>query len=275
MTSDLHRVFDFSFALSRHDRGRPLLIHQRRDTLAAMQLVSELVARGYRYGGPVFNQPMAVPSKGPPEKLHQIGLAFVRAGDVIVITTRPPAHDACDGSMKQVERAFTTLEQHAIDLVVPNFLEHCSREQIVFGLRQFDHLRAGFAHCWGFHFAQRGDVAPIKEMHGDGKRWKPTQEEAGSTLVFHIYMPELFAGGPACLMAFGMTGPMTLAWCHRLANDQRELLMRPGFHVLRLQPGPTPERPENLQYTLDWPIEPVLMHDFGPGEHVRWMLRRA
>lgn len=275
MTSVPHPLFHFSFALSRHDRGRPLLIHQRRDTDAALHLVGELSARGYRFRGSIFNQPPVVPPNGPPGELCATDISFVGPGGLILVTTRVPCHDAHDGSMKRIERAHTTFEQGLLDLLVPNFFEHCSREQVLFGLNQLAHLRPGFEDFRGCTFVQRGDVAPIKDIRGPRKRTRPARGEPRRTLVFHLFMPELYPGGPGCLMAFGMTGPMTLAWCSRLANDHAGLLLRPGFHVFQLEPGEIPERPNDLRFTSNWPLTPLLMNDFPPGAHVPWMLRKV
>lgn len=275
MTIDLHPLFVFSSALSRHDRNRSLLIHQRRDSDAAMNLVGALARRGYGHEGLLFNQPALMPPNGPPAKLLATDISFVGPGGLILVPTRPPCHDEHDRPMKRIERAYTTFEQCLLDLLVPNFFEHCSREKVLFGLRHQDSLRPDFAGLRGCTFVQRGDTAPIKEYEGARKRTRPVRGEPRRTLVFHLYMPELFPGGPGCLMAFGMTGPMTLAWSYRLAKDHASLLLRPGFHVLQLQPGATPERPNDLRFTLEWPLEPVLMHDFPPGAHIPWMLRPA
>ncbi len=268
-------LFDFSFALSRHDRGRPLLIHQRRDSQAAMALVGALGERGYRYRFPIFNQPAAIPPNGPPPQLHATDTSFVVPGDLILVTTRPPCHDERDRPMKHIERAYTTLEQELLDLLVPNFFEHCSRELVLFGLKHGNHLRPGFEGLLGCEFIQKGEDGPIKLARYAQRELRPRRGDPVRTLVFHIYMPELYRGGPGCVLAFGMTGTTTLAWCHRLASDHSGLLLRPGFHVLQLEPESVPERPNDPRFTADWKLEPVLMHDFAPGAHIDWMLRRA
>lgn len=275
MTIDLHPLFVFSSALSRHDRNRSLLIHQRRDSDAAMNLVGALARRGYGYEGLLFNQPALVPPNGPPAKLLTTDISRAGSTGLIVIPTRPAGHDAHDRPMKRIERAYTSLEQNVLDMCVPNFFEHISREKVLFGLKHEDHFRPGFEGLRGCTFVQRGDTAPIKEYFGPRKNQRPARGTPRRTLVFHLYMPEIFRGGPGGLLAFGMTGPMTLAWTYRLAKDQASLLLRPGFHVLQLEPGVTPERPNDLDYTLEWPLEPVLMHDFPPGAHIPWMLRPA
>jgi len=267
------QLFDFSFALSRHDRGRPLLMHQRRDAQAAMALVGVLCGRGYRYRFPIFNQPAAIPPNGPPDTLFPTDLSFAHPGDLILVTTRVPCHDERDRPMKQIERAYTTLEQQLLDLLVPNFFEHLSRELVLFGLKHGNHFRPGFESLRGCEFIQKGEDAPIKFARYGNRNQRRRRGDPVRTLFFHLYMPELYKGGPGCLLAFGMTGTMTLAWCHRLASDRSELLLRPGFHVLQCEPGAVPERANDPRFIADWKLEEVLMHDFAPGEHVNWMLR--
>lgn len=265
MTTLEQLVFDFTFALSRHDSDRPLRPFQRRDGIASMLLVGALDRLGYAYGEPLFNQPPVEPPDDPYEEpLFPFDLSFVRAGDLILQVTRPPIHDLEDESMKQVERGFTTLEQGLFDLWVPNILSHCSREQIGLSLEMARHLHSGFEDRACMNFMQKGDSAPYTLL--SGRKQGPNRVLSDNrTAVFLLHVRELWKGGPGYLCAFGQSGVMTMVWAYKLAKQHPELLKDPGFYVFELELGAIPERALDLRWCRDWKLEPILTYRFGPG----------
>jgi hypothetical protein len=259
------QVFDFTFALSRHDSDRPLRPFQRRDGVASTLLIGALMRLGYGYGEPLFNQPpVEPPEEDAVVPLIPMDLSFVNPGDLILQTTRPPIHDKDDDSMKQVERGYTGLEQTLFDLWVPNYLSRCSRQQVSLSLSMASHLRQGFEDRASMNFMQRGDLAPYTLL--SGRKQGPNRVVSDNrTAVFLLNEPALWKDGPGYLCAFGLSGVMTMVWAYKLAKQFPHLLTRPGFFVYELEVGPIPERALNLQWCRDWKLEPVLTHEFGPG----------
>ena len=273
MTSHQQQVFDFTFALSRHDYDRPLRPFQRRDGLASQLLLGALARLGYAYGEPILNQPPVEPPGDPfNEPLLPLDLSFVRAGDLILQVTRPPIHDLHDDSMKQVERGYTDLEQRLFELWTPHFLAHCSRAQIYLAPEQACLLRQGYHDHGCMVFMQKGDCAPLLRVKREPRLCFRHFSGSNKTAVFVLNLPELWKGGPGYLGAFGMTGVTTMILAYRLAHDLQALLARPGFYVYELECGTVPERATDLRWTLDWKLEPMLVNEFGPGQ--RALLRK-
>lgn len=267
MTSHQQQVFDFTFALSRHDSDRPLRPFQRRDGLASQLLLGALARLGYAYGEPLLNQPPVEPPRDPfSEPLLPLNLSFVRPGDLILQVTRPPIHDLHDDSMKQVERGYTDLEQRLFELWTPHYLAHCSRQQIYLAPEMACQLRQGYHDHGCMVFMQKGDCAPLLRAKREPRLSFRHFSGSNKTAVFLLNQPELWKGGPGYIGAFGMTGVTTMIWAYRLARDLQSLLTRPGFYVYELECGAVPERATDLRWSLDWKLEPMLEHEFRPGQ---------
>jgi hypothetical protein len=261
------KVVEFSYALARPDSTRPLRPFMRRDGLPAQLLMGALARLGYAYGDPILNQPPAKRPKDPfNEPLLHIDISHLRPGDRILQVTRPPIHDLHADSMKQVERGYTDLEQRLFELWTPHFLAHCSREQMFLADEQACRLRQGYSDHGCMVFMQKGDCAPLLSVKSEPNERLRHFSGSNKTAVFLLNLPELWKGGPGYYAAFGMSGVTTLVWAYRLALDLEPLLARPGFYVYELECGVVPERETNLQWALDWKLEPMLVNEFGPGQ---------
>jgi len=266
-------VYDFTYTLSRHDSDRPLRPFQRRDGIAVGLLSWALARLGYGYGGPLFNQPPVEPPEEPlAEPLLPFDTSIFRPGDLILQVTRPPIHDKRDGSMKQVERGYTTLEQRLFELWTPYFLAHCSRQQILLAPQQSQHLRQGYLDHAHMVFKQRGDGAPLQRIKGEHHRRFLNLDDSDRTAVFLLNLPEIWKNGPRYVCAFGMTGLTTMVWAYRLFLDHQHLLTRPGFYVYELSLQATPERALDLGWARAWKLEEMLANPFGPGEQLAQIL---
>ena len=112
--------------------------NRTRDADAALALNRALCARGFELGETIINYP-AKPRQTAPIAIDE---SFLKPGDLIVLTTRPPIHDLADGVRGRIDRGFTTLEDEVFD-VTPR----CSRPGSNAGSAANDVSRRNVSRC--------------------------------------------------------------------------------------------------------------------------------
>ena len=216
---------------------------------------------GFRSGEPILDCPPLSPAANAlAEPLHRVDLAFVAPGDVLLQTTRPPLDDAQQGGRKQVRRSFTDLEDK-LACVWRRYFAHCSRQQVLLDRRLHALLAAPWDDRRQITFRE-SEGAPYRSLNncvGSGARGTIAAEERRSA-VFFLRLEEAWPGGPGLIAAFGMDGTTTSVWGYRLGRDLAHLLREPGFVMAEITNGGRPERPVDLRWANDWPIE-VLLHE--------------
>lgn len=221
-----------------------------RDADAALFLEPILGARGYAYAGPIFNYPHPQARSRPP--LIDVDDSFLRASDLIVLTTRPPMDDWRDKQRSPVMTSFTTLESKVF-AALGRYLTHCSRVEVTIAealAEKFPRIAERKA-TWFGEYRTKGD----KRTRGA----RANTEMTRFTLAYMIYEKHAWPGGPALLAAFGMSGPDTLVWAHRLGHDYDDLVARTPFVMAKIVPQPIPERPTSIAFSADWSVQ-LLTH---------------
>ena len=251
------RVHPFQCFLSPRDNKRPLKLFQLRDTAAALELIPALQELGFEYGDPILNYPPSDGAQDPSAKngLLEVDLSFVRPGDLIMLTTRPPLHDLVHGDRKQIRRGYTDLEERVF-AVWRQYLEVCARSHVQLTKPLCREVRQGFESRRDMAFSE-GIMAPYRELNAlDGSRRR--RPPPRRTAAFLLRVDSMWEGGPGLLGAFGMDGTSTMVWAYRLARDHSELLAEPGFVMAELEGPPVPPRPSNLRWAMECNIEIIL-----------------
>jgi hypothetical protein len=253
------RVHPFTYFVARRDNQRRLRIHQRRDLGATCELQAALLRMGFDYGEPILNAPPERPRRDPPsgDDLYPVDISFVRPGDLLLQTTRPPLDDLDQGDRKWVESGCTDVENRLFR-VWRRYFEVCSRSHVKLSRRVRRAIGSNAAHCKEMKFRE-ANGAPYKQLNfHNGRGWqKPLKRTA--TAVFLLRVEEAWKGGPGLLAAFGMDGTSTMLWAYRLRTDLAHLLAKPGFVVAEMCIGEPPVRPTNLRWAKDIEVE-VLVH---------------
>lgn len=260
----MRRVHPLTYPVARKARERAPKLFARRDCTASSELLFPLYQLGFAQGEPIFQHPAAIPPQEPVpfEKLYKVDLSLLRAGDLILQTTRPPMNDIDEGPRRQIERAYTDLEYFQFEAWKP-FVSYSSRTHVCVGPEVRDLVRQGSLDRREMSFRQKGWGAPYHRLNAlDGKGWHK-YGGAPRTALFLLRLDEAWPAGPGYLCAWGLDGCTTLCWCYRLARDPelRRLLEKPGFVMAELELGELPERATDLRFCMDWKIEILVQHE--------------
>ncbi len=196
---------------------RPQL-HRTRDAGAYGLLMGALGSMGYEPGPQVFN------FRGTKERG-----SWIRADDLIILTTRPPLSDHRDRNTKRrIDRSGTDLETRLLAAIEASFLSWCSRSRVTVSIRVRDKL----------YSMQSRRLADVK-FEINRKAWPKLRGYSGQALGYLLYLPKVWVDGPRFLSIFGLGGAETLLWAYLLATRYRGLLTamlaskREGFAILK------------------------------------------
>lgn len=262
------RIYPFNFFYSRKEE-RDLNVDQRRDLGAVIELLPALQQLGWSYGEPILNTPppdlrelvRTAARKGLEEQDLAIeplpmDLAFLRPGDLILQTTRPPLDDQGEGNRKKVQRGYTQLEQILLEVWRPYF-HKCARLHVRLQQAFATELAKGFRNRRIMQFRER-TLAEYSSV-GSGRQ---KEHPKNRTAAFLLRKNEIWPGGPDLIGAFGMDGTVTQGWAFRLAHDFPDLMKEPGFFLVEIEVKKMPERPLDLRWADDWSFEIALAHRF-------------
>jgi hypothetical protein len=247
--------------VARRDPERPLKIHQRRDLGAAFELLPVLLQVGYEFGESILNFPPQAPPQGSVARgevqLQEVDLSFVRPGDLLLQTTRPPLDDLAQGARKRVQLGYTDLERRLFERW-RHYLRVCSRSHVTLAERVCAELKPGYENRGDIRFRE-AMTAPYKELNPrDGTGWgRPESDRL--TAAFLLRVDHIWENGPGLLAAFGMDGTSTLVWTYRLGRDLSGLLSNTGFIMAEMESTPIPTRPTDLRWANSWKID-ILAH---------------
>ena len=205
LSAALERRF-FRFAYPQPaQHGGVVLPHLLRDADAAAFLHAPLVQRGFVYAEPFVNYPCA---RADARDGVPFDDSFLRAGDLLVLTTRPALDDEKDGVKCHVKRSYTTLEAKVFDCLRWH-LTRCSRRQVIVSDR-LAHQFPGVAKFFNVDFKQSHGAPIRKFLPLDGQAWQHPLAGSKQSLAYLIYQEHVWPDGPALLASFGMFGSDTL-----------------------------------------------------------------
>lgn len=241
------RWFRFAY-FTRGRKGCDVLPHQLRDAEAALFMHSILQERGYAYAGPIFNYPVAKPARPIP-----VDDSFLRADDLLVLTTRPPLDDADEGVKCYVDRSYTTLEDKVFAFC-RRHLARCSRSNVIVS---DIHARAypQVAQFRNIQYRQNRGASIDRYLPYASNKWQRPTLRQGHTAAYLIYEAHAWANGPGVLAAFGMSGTDTLVWNYQLATVFGRLLASAPFAMAELiAPQEIPRGKLTIDFANEWQV---------------------
>jgi len=245
------RFYHFSY-MSHQKEDRSLWPHQVRDGDAFAELSPVLLARGWNYGGIVFNYP--ADTEGDRSKDFS---ATIGDSDLLVLTTRPPLSDRPLREKKVVTPSGTWLEERIFD-ALRSYFSHCSRAEVALQSRLASQLPRDYSNRAILNFYISTEAAykmaiSYKEA-GPYAHWNEN-----TTASYLTYTDALWKGGPRLLAVFCMSGTMGLIWAYLVRTRFPELLDGPRVVVAEMKrQGPLPRSPLDLSFADQWEVNLVL-----------------
>lgn len=252
------RWFRFAYLVPGRD-GRELPPDKTRDAEAALFLQPVLSARGFRFAGTILNYPARGQSA---ETDIAMDHAFLRPGDVLVLTTRPPLDDLVDGVRHRVHRSNTALEAKVF-ACIRRHLSHCSRSRVTVADM---HARASadVARMGNVQFRQkRGAAIDAFLPYGSG-RWQRAGTDCRASLAYLIFEERAWENGPGVLACFGMCGTDTLAWNFLLATQHSALVATVSLAMAEITAPKRPVRLHTVDFAGDWKVR-LMTSDARPA----------
>ena len=263
--SSVARWYRFSYHLQPKGADRVLFPHQLRDGDAALFLAPVLEAKGYSYGGPIFNYPH--PMQAPTELVQvDTSATSLRPQDLLVLTTRPPLDDADEGLKTRVLRSHTTLEDTIFKHALRPHLQRCSRLQVIVAE---EHARAfsGVASRRNMvfklyrHVGKKGKSSKVdlgarihKYLPHGSTTWRRPERGRSVSAAFMIFEPHAWPGGPGLLAAFGMGGTETMVWAYVLSTRFPHLIGTCRFVMAEIVEQELPDQPLTMAFADHWNI---------------------
>jgi hypothetical protein len=263
--SSVARWYRFSYHLQPKGSDRALFPHQLRDGDAALFLAPVLEARGYSYGGPIFNYPHRLQA---PTELIQVDTSTIclRPQDLLLLTTRPPLDDADEGLKTRVLRSHTTLEDRIFKHALRPHLQRCSRLQVIVAeehARAFSGVASRrnmvfklYRHSGGKGNSSKGDLGARihKYLPHGSTAWRRPAQGTSVSAAFMIFEPHAWPGGPGLLAAFGMGGTETLVWAYMLRTRFPHLIATCRFVMAEIVEQELPDQPLTMDFADRWDI---------------------
>jgi hypothetical protein len=258
--------YRFSYQAKR-EKSR-LLPHQVRDGAAFLELSSGLYSKGYEYGGLLLNYPS---DDNPNEdnqdddcvRLVPVDTSFLKANDLLVLTTRPPMDDKAQGDHKKLRRSCTSLEDQLFRTTLRRYFEVCARSHVKLSPRIAEQL-GEFSSRADIAFFQKADaLSSYKSCSRYGSLRPEKYFSQQTTAAYFLYTHKTWPGGPGLMAAFGMGGTETLVWSHmlRTRKELAGLLYSPVFAIAELRTVAIPSKPANLDFSKEWAINLILKYD--------------
>jgi hypothetical protein len=245
--------FRFSYYTPEARAGRGLRLHQLRDGDAFIELAAVLHKRGYEYGGLILNYPAASSTQ-----TTTVDTSFLTASDLLVLTTRPPLHDAVRQLKNPILRSYTSLEQRVL-AAFDAYFEVCARDQIKLAGPLAKKLAADVADRSVIEFTQhRGARYSRLRKYEDFEKWHQGPPER--TSAYLIYTPPLWQDGPPLLATFSIGGPESLLWAYLLRTRFQAYvaLEAPRFVMAEIHLQERPSPLHTLAFADHWQVDVLL-----------------
>jgi hypothetical protein len=256
------KFYRFGYYTPGQDERR--LLHQLRDGDASLELSEVLRDKGYRYGGLILNYPVEDRTYFPKDSIPRriVDDSFLKPGDLILLTTRPPLDDRFDPAKSYFNRSYTTLEDKVF-VALRKYFQHCSRIQVFLSdyvVGKYPQVRE---RC-NIQFRQNQTQNLKQNLKNNLKqnlgaaydsinRHKPPS--SNRTALYMVFIESAWENGPRLLCAFGMGGPETLIWTHLLRTRFPDLVASQEFIMAEVEEQPIRPGCDSLSEVDKWEVE--------------------
>lgn len=250
-----HR-FAYSTALRDSESPRPF---KTRDGAAFGELAAVLTANGLQYGSLIYN----FPSINTP-KIEPLDMPCPGAGELLVLTTRPPLNDASHDDKRIVPPRGNRLEEAIFAALSPSILSVCARSHV----RISEQLVGPEFEKGDFVFHQNKD-ARLKRSRGLSHKTRSVliPESEYRSMGFFIKVPVLPGYGCGLVVSFGMGGIENLIWNRIIRERYPDWLGAPSLFVVAemdIGPASVPDPDHNNRLVL-----PAGLMTLGFADRVR------
>jgi len=213
----IYHRFAYSMALR---SGEEPNLAKIRDGAAFGEIAAPLAKLGYEYGQILYNPPYN--SKKPSDQ-GRGPFNFIKADELIVLTTRPPLDDSQHGDKKLVRASRTHLEKQVF-AECRKYLEVCARSHV-----QLTPDVAGNFKKAELVFHQHKN-ARLKNYRKLGA-FRPTAvpKKSNISIGFFLRTKSIPEYGCGLLASFGMSGWETLIWNRIVRTRHSEWVGRHAF----------------------------------------------
>lgn len=257
----MSRAHSVVYATPRQDSKRLPNIAAPRDPEANSQMRIALHDLGFDWGESILNYPPAQLNYDllREDSLTRVTLPFVRSGDLLFQTTRPPLSDGKHDDRKKIEPSNSNVER-AIFMHYWRYFKAVSRSYVELTEEAASYLRVGKKNRASMTFYQEGcRYQFVQELGGKRSRRSPY---GGRTAAFLMRVDSLWEGGPGFVAAWGLNALSTLAWCTLLRNRYSALLDNRGLTMVELDPTNPPSQPVTHEWTQQWGVQ-ILLETHG------------
>jgi hypothetical protein len=223
-------------------------LFQSRDGIAFGELSASLIPLGYHYGTTIHLYP------NDERRLDEF--PTFHAGDLLVLTTRPPLTDseAFPIPKKSIQRANNDLEK-LIFKQLSNYFTTCTRRKVTLTPKAQARLRGDVSKWQSLEFFEHSGGTHPYDPACIRKHVTSAQTPQGkhpSTVAFLLRLNSLPGLPFGLLVSFAMDGYSTLIWNHIVRVRHPEWLAKPGFVMAELIfKKPIPRQPPTPEFAAD------------------------
>lgn len=222
-----------------------------RDGASFSEITATLGRLGFEYGQIIFNIPASCGSEPSVDKAH---FSFVKADDLIVLTTRPPLDDGRHGDKKHMDGSSTHLEQQ-IFAEFRKYLAVCARSHIELTPEVgADCPKAEMV----FYQHKSARLKSFRRL--DEFRHTMTPEDSDLAIGFFLRTRSIGSYGSGLVACFGMRGWDTLIWNRIVRTRYSNWFNRPSFVIGQFDLRGVPSRPITLDFVDKIQVDIVLEH---------------
>jgi hypothetical protein len=238
------RFFRAAYSNPNGDQKRPRL-HQIRDGAAFCELSASLVKAGFEYATVVHFYPG-----------HRVGPSafnFIRSGDLVVLTTRPPIDDYlgdarnhhADRDRRLIQRSGHQLEEAIFSSLKPSCFSWVSRYCVELSPEMAGGLpeeRRNMANL-EFHKYGNGRIQQSSFLGGPHAHYRRVPKPRQHAVGYFAHLPKIKGFPCGLILSFSMGGYENLLWNRIVRLKFKEWLTKPVFAVVELELPEEPSQP--------------------------------
>jgi hypothetical protein len=246
----------FRIAYSNPPRGEKPRLHQIRDGAAFCELAVPLIRLDFEYETIIHFYPA--------HGLKADAFNFLREGDLVVQTTRPPKDDylgdernkGADKDKRLIQRSDDDLEKTIFASIAPYF-SHVSRSCIELSERMATELSDERRNMANLRFStyRKGRIQS-KSFSGGNEHYRRVSKGKQHAVGYFLHLPKINHYPCGLILSFSMSGYENLLWNRIVRLKFRQWFKKPVFAFVELElpdepPQPlTPELADNSPATV-------------------------
>ena len=246
----------YRFGYSNPNGDTKTRLHQSRDGTAFNELADALYGKAYRYGTFIHNYANhCLPAKE---------FAFLKRGDLVVCTTRPPMDDFYQAGKKDwriIRRSNDDLEK-AIFQELRVYFTHVSRKSTILAKAAKSLLPPEYAHFASIKYHTRGKATIGNVVTNRSGLDVPEEAPADfNSIGFFLHLPKINRYPCGMVVSFSMGGYENLLWNRIVRLKYDRWLKQPTFACALLNLPAEPTEPLTPKLADHAPVKILIEHN--------------